>query len=227
MNKKYLIKNRVSITRDFLRRWYNVGRTKTFVKMSAEPMATHLPVLIGMARLRPVRRVLEFGSGRFSTLAFLNRSAFPELEVLQSYENDATWYETVKQMVRADPRVTLTHVDGLMHRVVDAKAVQDYDLVFIDDSFNSRQRSDTIRAIIAAQPKLAAVHDFETFAYRRATNSSRRRYRFSALLPNTGIVWNDDHFTIERLKALNGFIAEHTRQLAPEDLQGWAQVMDK
>jgi hypothetical protein len=213
--------------RDFLRRWYNVVRTQTFVEMSAKPVATHLPVLIGLARLRPIRRVLEFGSGLFSTNTFLNRSAFPDLEVLQSYENDATWYETVKQIVKADPRLILTLVDGLMQQVVDAKAVQNYDLVFIDDSSNSHQRSSTIRAIIAAQPKLAVIHDFETFAYRRATKGSHRCYRFSALLPNTGVVWNDDYFTIGQLNELNNIIAEHKLQLAPDNLQGWAQVMDK
>jgi hypothetical protein len=212
---------------DFLRRWYNVGRTQTFVKMSTEPMATHLPVLIGLARLLPIRCVLEFGSGSFSTNAFLNRSAFPDLEVLQSYENDATWYETVRQIVKTDTRLTLAFLDGLMHSVIDAKAVQNYDLVFIDDSSNSYQRSATIRTIIAAQPKLAVIHDFETFAYRRATKGSYRCYRFSALLPNTGVVWNDDNLTIGQLNELNSFIAEHKCQIAPEDLQGWIKVMDK
>src|ERR1044071_885749 len=42
--------------------------------------ATHIPILIGLARLREIRRVLEFGCGRYSTLTFLKASAFPHLE---------------------------------------------------------------------------------------------------------------------------------------------------
>ena len=81
------------------------------------------------------------------------------------------------------------------------------------NSFNSRQRSATIRAVVAAQPVLAAVHDFETFAYRRAANAGRWHYRFSALLPNTGIIWNDNTLTAAQLQALNTVIGQHAKQI--------------
>jgi hypothetical protein len=208
-----------------LRRVYNIGRTFSLVRMSVVPAATHLPVLIGLARIRNVRRVLEFGCGQYSTLAFLNRTAFPDLEVLHSYENNAAWHAKIKRVAGGDPRFHLTYVERLMHKAVQSQIVRDYDLVFIDDSFNSRQRSATIRAVAAARPPLAVVHDFETLAYRRALNGFPHIYRFDALLPNTGIAWNDDILTVAQLRALNSWISQN-RQLTSHEYQAWAKLMN-
>ena len=78
---------------------------------SLNDYATHIPILIGLARLREVRSVLEFGCGHFSTLTFLNRSAFPHLESLLSIENDDSWAATIEQAAKHDPRWTLQVVE--------------------------------------------------------------------------------------------------------------------
>jgi len=207
-----------------IRRIVNIGRTLTLVPRSAEPFATHLPVLIGLARLRKIRRILEFGSGRYSTLAFLNRAAFPDLEALESYENNAEWHEKVAQLAGGDSRLKLTYVKGFIHEAIDARKLPTYDLIFIDDSINRRQRAATIGIVAAARPALVAIHDFENFAYRYGVKGFSRVYRFTAFLPNTGVAWNDETLTLAELQALNDLISKN-RQLAPQDLNAWANVM--
>jgi predicted O-methyltransferase YrrM len=60
--------------------------------------ATHVPILIGLARMREIKNVLEFGCGHYSTLTFLNRAAFPHLVKLHSIENDSSWSETIREL---------------------------------------------------------------------------------------------------------------------------------
>src|SRR6476469_79510 len=85
--------------------------------------ATHVPILIGLARLREIRSVLEFGCGHYSTLTFLNASAFPHLERLQSIENDDSWAATIQTAAREDRRWSLQLVEGEI-----SEAVSDLDL---------------------------------------------------------------------------------------------------
>ena len=73
--------------------------------------ATHIPILIGLSRLRQIRHVLEFGCGHYSTLTFLNRSAFPHLEQLHSVENDDAWAATIQEAA-SDSRWKLQLVNG-------------------------------------------------------------------------------------------------------------------
>src|SRR5215212_3358405 len=94
----------------------NSGPLRLCVKYFSTPRArndyaTHVPILIGLARLREIKTVLEFGCGHYSTLTFLNRSAFPDLEKLQSIENDDTWAATV-QKAASDDRWTLKLVNS-------------------------------------------------------------------------------------------------------------------
>src|SRR3982751_381755 len=74
--------------------------------------STHLPILIGLARIRQITNVVEFGCGRYSTLTFLNRSAFPQLEKLESVENDVLWAETIQSAVGDDTRWALKLIEG-------------------------------------------------------------------------------------------------------------------
>jgi len=104
--------------------------------------ATHIPILIGLARLRKVRSVLEFGCGHYSTLTFLNASAFPHLERLHSIENDDSWAQTIEEAARNDHRWRLQLVDGEI-----AESVVDLDL---EESF-----VETLRAAREAHGRAA------------------------------------------------------------------------
>src|ERR1044071_6161306 len=132
--------------------------------------ATHVPILIGLARLREIRSVLEFGCGYFSTLTFLNRAAFPHIERLQTVENDVTWAETIHEAAKSDERWTLKLVRGEIADSVPALDFEAFDLVPLDASNTSEQRSATIRAVARKQPQQPwiAIHDFEVKEYRNA-----------------------------------------------------------
>jgi len=154
--------------------------------------ATHIPILIGLARIRQIRSVLEFGCGRYSTLTFLNRTAFPHLERLHSIENDDSWAATIQQIAQEDRRWSLQLVEGEISETVSNLDLESFDLILIDDSKTSAQRAATIRAVGLKQPERPwiVVHDFEVEEYRRAASGFRHRHRFRAYNPETGVVAN-------------------------------------
>lgn len=204
-----------------------ICRTGTLTRESPCPLATHSPILLGLARLETIRRVLEFGCGQFSTKTFLNLAAFPHLERLDSFENDPAWFKEIATTLQGDSRIKLTFVQGEMSAAAIKTDPRKYGLVFIDDSApRTNLRSATIRAVGRWGARLAVVHDFETFAYRRAARYFAHRYRFKALVPNTGVLWNGTATTLEQLRLLDNLIKRHRQELEPEDISGWASVFD-
>ena len=85
---------------------------------AANPYLTHIPILLGLARCRPVVSVLEFGCGEISTRAFLDRRYFPDLQCLESYENDAVWAERLQSQIGTEPRLDLHLVNGAVASAV-------------------------------------------------------------------------------------------------------------
>jgi len=154
--------------------------------------ATHIPILIGLARIRQIRSVLEFGCGRYSTLTFLNRTAFPHLERLHSIENDDSWAATIQQIAQEDRRWSLQLAEGEISETVSNLDLESFDLILIDDSKTSAQRAATIRAVGLKQPERPwiVIHDFEVEEYRRAASGFRYRHCFRAYNPETGVVAN-------------------------------------
>ena len=184
--------------------------------------ATHVPILIGLARLREIKSVLEFGCGYYSTLTFLNRAAFPHLERLQSVENDASWAETIHEAAKSDERWTLK----LVRREI-AEAVPDleaFDLVLIDDSKTSAQRSATIRAVAGKQPQRPwiVIHDFEVEEYRRAAAGFKQRHTFKAFNPETGVLCNN---RVNEWKVLDRTIRARSRTLEPDQTGKWIRTL--
>jgi hypothetical protein len=159
---------------------------------ASNPYSTHVPILLAAARWWPVREVLEFGCGDFSTRAFLNRRCFKELERVESYENDPEWAERIRQELGADPRLRLHPVNGAIADSVSRINLEEFDLVFVDDSTSTAERSATIQAVAAKRPQrpVVVVHDFEQLEYRRAAKLFKHRCRFTGLNPNTGVLWN-------------------------------------
>ena len=181
--------------------------------------ATHVPVLIGLARLREIRSVLEFGCGYYSTLTFLNRAAFPHLERLQSVENDAEWSEVIGEVAKQDSRWSLRLVDGDIAEAVSKLDLEAFDLILIDDSKTAIERAATIRAVAAKRPEHAwvAIHDFEVGAYRQAASDFRRRHRFRAYNPETGLVSN----SAVNVRFLDRRLKEKAKLLEPDDVPAW------
>jgi hypothetical protein len=181
--------------------------------------ATHVPILIGLARLREVRRVLEFGCGRYSTLTFLNRSAFPHLERLHSVENDSAWAATIQEVAKDDDRWTLRLVNGEIAESVSDLDLESFDLILIDDSKTSVQRGATIRAIAAKQPQRPwiVIHDYEVDEYRDAASGFKNRHRFRAYNPETGVVGN----RVDQWKTIDRVIRTKAKLLEPDAISQW------
>lgn len=203
----------------------NSGPLRLCVKYFSTPRArndyaTHVPILIGLARLREIKSVIEFGCGYYSTLTFLNRAAFPHLERLQSVENDSSWAETIHEAAKSDERWTLK----LIRREI-ADAVPDleaFDLVLIDDSKTSAQRTATIRAVAAKQPQhpWIVIHDFEIEEYRRAAAGFKQRHVFKAFNPETGVVSNNP----SHWKSLDRIIRSN-KMLDADQTARWIRIL--
>lgn len=172
---------------------------------AANPYLTHIPILLAMARWRPLAAILEFGCGDISTRAFLDRRYFPKLQRLESYENDGAWAERLSHQIGTEPRLNLHLVDGKVASSVEAIDLEQFDLIFIDDSMTSEERSTTIRSVAAQHPRRAVVvvHDFECLSYRVAAQAFQHRFRFTGQNPNTGLLWNGAAINRSQLRALD------------------------
>lgn len=181
--------------------------------------ATHVPILLGLARMREIRNVLEFGCGRYSTLTFLNRAAFPHLVQLHSIENDSSWSETINDLARGDDRWTPQLVRGNIAEAVSDIDLECFDLILIDDSKTSAERAATICAVAKKQPQRPwiAIHDFEIGEYQQAASAFRRRYKFRAYTPKTGLISNSAIDT----RWLKRLLKANARVLPPDDVQAW------
>ncbi len=203
------------------------GLQPTMICTDQAAYSTHLPLLLGMARLLRVGHVLELGSGRLSTPAFLNRAAFPDLHRLHSFENDPEWLRVVRDLVGSDPRVHLEQVAGKMAAVPRTLPLEEYDLIFIDDSMITEQRASTVSAVAERAPRrpIVVVHDFETREYQEAGRPFRHVYRFQLYLPNTGILWNGDPALARHFERLERCLAPHLRAVAADDVDQWGSIL--
>jgi hypothetical protein len=185
--------------------------------------ATHVPVLIGLAKIIEIKSVLEFGCGYYSTRTFLNRRAFPHLERLISIENDAAWAESIQSSVNED-RFVLKQVMGEIADSVKHLDLEAFDLILIDDSKTSAQRASTIRAIAAKQTQSPwiVIHDFEVEEYRTAAAGFKQRHSFKAYNPHTGVVSNKPF----DFKLLDQRVKQNCKTLEPDDLEGWLKVLN-
>ena len=216
-----------------------VGRIKQLLKRITDrhvlgiperaenPYATHLPVLIAAARIRPVRRILEFGCGDYSTSTFLNRDFYPDVERLDAYENDAIWGKKVADANRTDTRLNLQLIDTAVAEAAARSRLDDYDLIMVDDSTTEPERIATIQQVAKGQPStaLVVVHDFELKSYRDAGNVFRRRFRFTGLSPNTGVLCNDPAVDLGLLGRVNAVVKKRRHTIRVDDGYGWLHLV--
>ena len=191
--------------------------------------ATHLPVLIGVAGIRKVERVLELGCGNYSTKTFLNRAAFPHLKELRSVENDPLWARTMRLGVAGDSRCTITFTSGSIADAISTINLEEFDLIFVDDSTSAEQRVATITALSALHPQnpWTVIHDYEVAEYQRAATRFSHRFIFDAYNPATGVVFNFRNERQTDLKHLKQRLNTHRSRLEPDDIDGWLHVLRK
>lgn len=175
------------------------------VMFESNPYATHISVLIEIGKSLNIRRVLEFGCGFYSTLTFLDKDIFPELEFLHSVENDKIWSDKITHLVN-DNRFQLTTIKGEIKNIIDNNFVSGYDLIFIDDSTGILERARTIEAISNCDEisGVVVIHDYEQETYQKAARTFEHSIVFDCIVPNTGILWNDNTTAdVEKLGALD------------------------
>ena len=210
-------------------RWRRLARALTpwIARASATPYATHVPVLVGLARLLPVRSVVEFGMGHYSTATFLDPAVFAELVRLDSFETDPAWIRRLAPLCAATPKVRATLVSGPMCAAVGRLNFADYDLVLVDDSRDVAARAATIQQVLRhCQPtNVVVIHDFEIAAYRAAAAAAAHQFTMTALLSRTGVLWRAGPLDAGRLAALNRAIKRHARRVPPDDRAQWLALL--
>ena len=195
---------------------------------AAKDYATHLPILVGLAHSFEIVKVLELGCGDFSSLTFLNRDVFQCLDHLTSFETDQVWLQRVSEKLREDMRFSPRFIPGSMAEGIEQVDLEDFDIVFVDDSTNAEERKRTIQTIYQKKPQrpFIVIHDFEVGEYRFAAKDFRSRYIFKALTPQTGVVWNGTAPSTA-LKKIDRTIKQFCAQLEPDDLNNWKLAFAK
>ena len=159
-------------------------------KRSNEPYATHVPILVGVAAVCQPERVIEFGSGDFSTVSFLDETAFPSVRRVDSYENDREWFDQVRQKLSSSRRVNIHFVEGEMYKAVCAANPYAADMIFIDDSPTDRARVPTVEEVArscGAQP-VVIMHDNDLWRLRFATQNFEHRISINTFNPQCCIM---------------------------------------
>jgi predicted O-methyltransferase YrrM len=200
-------------------------RLGAYVAPEADPpFSTHLPLLTTLGMLRPIRSVLELGSGPFSTPLFLDRTVYPDLERLVSYEDVPEWEAVVREAAGPDPRLDLRMVPAVSE-AVPVGELGDFDLIFIDDSRRLAERARTIKTVGQTRPRaIVVIHDIEWRPYYRAAKRGFDHVLpVVAFTPQVAMCWNGDAMTL--LQAHQ--IAEHivgTTSRAPTDREAWKEA---
>ena len=156
-------------------------------KFIEDNVGTHVTVLDLIIRLQNVRRILEFGSGVYSTNKLLE---FPNLEQLVSYEDNPGWFKKIA--VVKDSKLKLVLDSDLLNiaRTID---LDSFDLIFIDCSATPKARAPIVEAVAKRKPKaIVVLHDIDDelnhfpWAIEDFDNRSIHNHRY----PGTGILWN-------------------------------------
>jgi hypothetical protein len=197
-------------------------------KYHENPFSTHIPILVGISSFFKIKNVLEIGSGDYSTGLLLNKEIFPDLELLDSYEEDIFWGEKIKSNYAYDKRLDLHCVPYPMSDNIKNLDLKKYDLVFIDDSKNATDRSMTITEVskIAHENNLIVIHDFENEYYRTAARKIKNHFTFSLFTPCTGVLWQKS-VDKKQLFLISQKVRKNRNKISTTDFNGWKEVFSK
>lgn len=171
------------------------------------------------------RRVLELGGGRFSTPLFLNSSVFPSVERVLTIENDLDWAREIEGLVGNRPTHELCVVNGAIASEIARFGVEEFDLIFVDDSRTISERVNTLKesARFVSAGAVVVVHDFEAPAYQLAAAGFRNRLLVTGFYPATGILWNDAPLNACQLEMLCTIVRLSAAWTRPDDVSTWCE----
>ncbi len=196
---------------------------------STESYATHVPVLVGVAAACKPELLIEFGSGTFSTLSFLDDTAFPSLKEVESYENNLEWFEQVREKLSCNGRIRLHYIDGDMYRVVQDSNTAVADMVFIDDSPSAKARVSTVEQVArrCGTKPVVILHDHDLWRLRWTTRKFENRVSITTFNPQCCIMWHGHPERRPVLKEVKRIIHEHATDIPLTDIRGWMELFTR
>jgi hypothetical protein len=196
---------------------------------SSEPYATHVPVLVGVAAACRAESVVEFGSGTFSTMSFLDQKAFPSIRRVDSYENNQEWFDRVRQNLPSRERINLHLVEGEMYKAVRGAQPSTADMIFLDDSPSDRTRVPTVREVARScgEKPVVVMHDHELWRLRLATRDFEHRISIDALNPQCCVMWNGHQERTVKLQRVRDIIRKFAASIPLTDVRAWADVFSR
>jgi hypothetical protein len=180
--------------------------------MKFDAGSTHIPLLVGLGSILPIRKVLELGAGHFSTPTFLNCAVFHQLEMLTSYEDIPEWQDEVRDNY-GESRLNLVEVIPSLKEL--------YDLIFVDNSHHGDVRAATIKRVAEeSSGVLVVLHDAQIAQYipeieRFQKSTTVKTYTHWTALASNGMDTPLPDFT---------GIVERNLHLEPTDIEGWLKV---
>ncbi len=166
------------------------ARVMSVAPRASCPYGSHIPIIVICCAVFKPQRVLELGTGNFSTPALLNRKVCPTLQTLRSIENDPQWFAQVCRQNGPDERWDPQLVSGPVWRSIRQLNIPFYDLILIDDSTEHISRSRTIQAVIASQPRCPVIiHDAESLRLRVQIWLRARSIVFDIFNPQTAVAF--------------------------------------
>jgi predicted O-methyltransferase YrrM len=188
-----------------------------------------VPILVGIASTVPIVKILEFGSGLYSTLTFLNRFVCPEVRDVDSIETDPKWMSKISSAANGDSRLRMHLVEEPIEGVLPNLALDDYDLILVDSSTEAKRRASLLQALAGRKSlnALVAIHDFEVALYRAAAQPFRYRLECAAYNPSTGILWQRDPRRATTIRGILRIICRYSTVIQPDDVQSWSAAFRK
>ena len=127
-------------------------------------MGSHLPVLWEASKLLDIKSVVELGCGYFSTMCFLNRDFFPNLQSLYSHEVSEEWISRVGKFIKKKDVHRWNPINATKKNNKIKKIKKKVDLFFVDGDKEHRL------FVLREKYNLAdiyIVHDINVDKYRR------------------------------------------------------------
>jgi hypothetical protein len=190
------------------------------------PYATHVPILVGVAAVCRPKLLIEFGSGTFSTLSFMDDVAFPSLERVESYENDKKWFEQVRENLSSNGRIHLQYADGELYKAVRGANTRDAGMIFVDDSLDSSDRSRTIEEVASqcGTEPVVILHDIDLWRLRLATRKFENRISFNTFNPQCGVMWHGHKERKPALEHVKRIIHKNATKVPLTDVRAWMEI---
>jgi hypothetical protein len=215
----------------FLKRYAHgiYDRIINLAPRSKNPYATHVPVLVGVAATYKPKLLIEFGSGSFSTLSFLDEVAFPSLQEVRSYENNKEWFGHIQEKCGRSSRLNLKYVAGDMYRAVAGANVADADMIFLDDSPTAETRVPTVKEVsrLCGEKPIVILHDYDLWRLRLAAHKFENCVSFDTFNPQCCVVWQGHSERRSILENINRTIRQHANDVSLTDTRAWINIFAK